>query len=214
VNLKSEQEAEMPVNPNDPASSAEEQPAAEDAAFEEADASAGDEQAEEELAVELARAQAAYQRLAADFENYKRRKLQETQELARYGSAALLKALLPALDNLSRAVSHIDPEATDGLSEGLRLTLRQLEEALSSQGVERVASVGQPFDPRLHDAVASSPGEGLQRDTVVAEFLPGYQIHDRVVRPAQVSVAQATVESPAVEPEVEGAQPADTDRPN
>jgi molecular chaperone GrpE len=214
VNHKSEQEAEMPANPSDPASSAEERPSAEDADSDEVDAGAGGEGTEEELTFELARARAAYQRLAADFENYKRRKLQETQELARYGSAALLKALLPALDNLSRAVSHIEPGATDGLSEGLRLTLRQLEEALSSQGVERVASVGQPFDPRLHDAVASSPGEGLERDTVVAEFLPGYQIHDRVVRPAQVSVAQATVGPPAAEPEGEGEQPADTDMPN
>jgi molecular chaperone GrpE len=214
VTGKSEQEAEMPAIRDDPASAAEEQPAAEHTDSEEADAEASGEAPEEELAAELALARAAYQRLAADFENYKRRKLQETQELARYGSAALLKALLPALDNLSRAVSHIDPEATDGLSEGLRLTLRQLEEALSSQGVERVASVGQPFDPRLHDAVASSPGEGLVRDTVVAEFLPGYQIHDRVVRPAQVSVAQATVGPPAGEPEPEGEQPADTDSPN
>jgi molecular chaperone GrpE len=214
VNGKSEQEAEMPANRYDPASSASEQPAAEDAGSEEADAGAGREGTEEELTVELARVRAAYQRLAADFENYKRRKLQETQELARYGSAALLKALLPALDNLSRAVSHIDPDATDGLSEGLRLTVRQLEEALSSQGVERVATVDQPFDPRLHDAVASSPGEGLERDTVVAEFLPGYQIHDRVVRPAQVSVAQATVGPPTGEPEGEGEQPADTDMPN
>jgi len=141
---------------------------------------------------ELAQTRASYQRLAADFENYKRRKLQETQDLARYGSAALLTALLPALDNLERAASHLDEEATDGLSAGLRLTLRQLEDALASQGVQRVPAVGEPFDPRLHDAVTTVEGVGLERDTVVAEFLPGYQIHDRVIRPAQVSVAQAT----------------------
>lgn len=145
----------------------------------------------EQLTLELEQTKAAYQRLAADFENYKRRKAQEIQELARYGSAALLQAILPALDNLSRAVAHIDDEATDGLSEGLRLTLRQLEEALASQGVQRIAAVGRPFDPRLHDAVTTAPAQGVARDTVVAELLPGYQIHDRVVRPAQVSVAQA-----------------------
>lgn len=144
---------------------------------------------------ELDQTRASYQRLAADFENYKRRKLQETQDLARYGAAALLTALLPALDNLERAVSHIDEDATDGLSAGLRLTLRQLEEALASQGVKRVPAVGEPFDPRLHDAVTTVEGSGLERDMVVAELVPGYQIHDRVIRPAQVSVAQAATPS-------------------
>ena len=154
----------------------------------------------EQLMLELEQTKAGYQRLAADFENYKRRKTQETQELARYGSAALLRAILPALDNLSRAVAHIDEDATDGLSEGLRLTLRQLEEALTSQGVQRIAAVGRAFDPRLHDAVATVPGEGVAADTVVAELLPGYQIHDRVVRPAQVSVAQPESAPPAPGP--------------
>ncbi len=143
-----------------------------------------------QLTLDLEQTRAAYQRLAADFENYKRRKTQETQDLARYGSAALLQAILPALDNLARAVAHIDAEASDGVSEGLRLTVRQLEEALASQGVQRIAAVGQPFDPRLHEAVATVPAEGVARDIVVTELLPGYQVHDRVVRPAQVTVAQ------------------------
>jgi molecular chaperone GrpE len=147
---------------------------------------------EEQLRQELEQAKASYQRLAADFENYKRRKAQEAQDLARYAAASLLTAILPALDNLSRAVAHIDPEAKDGLSEGMRLTVRQLQEALSSQGVERVPAVGSPFDPRIHDAVSTVPGEGLERDTVVAELLPGYRLHDRVVRPAQVTVAHAS----------------------
>ncbi len=164
----------------------------------EPDSEAGRDQIEEpepqsqELERELEQTKSAYQRLAADFENYKRRKTQETQDLARYGSAALLAAILPALDNLARAVAHIDPGAQDGLSEGLRLTLRQLEEALLSQGVEKVASVGERFDPRVHDAVSTVAGEGVDHDTVVAELLPGYRLHERVVRPAQVTVAQAS----------------------
>ncbi len=144
------------------------------------------------LQEELEQARATYQRLAADFENYKRRKAQETQELARYGASALLTAILPALDNLARAVAHLDQDAHDGLSEGLRLTMRQLEEALASQGVSKVAAVGERFDPRLHDAVARVPGEGLEHDTVMSELLPGYLVHDRVVRPAQVTVAQGS----------------------
>jgi len=152
------------------------------------------------LQEELEQSRSVYQRLAADFENYKRRKAQETQDLARYGASALLTAILPALDNLARAVAHLDQDAHDGLSEGLRLTMRQLEEALASQGVSKVAAVGERFDPRLHDAVARVPGDGLEHDTVVAELLPGYLVHDRVVRPAQVTVGQAASPGGAGEP--------------
>jgi molecular chaperone GrpE len=149
-----------------------------------------------ELEADLAQLNATYRRLAADFENYKRRKGQEGEELARYGAAALLQALLPALDNLDRATSHIPADAADGLSEGLRLTVKQLEEALASQGIRRIASVGEPFDPRLHNAVLTVPAEGAQPGTVVAVLAPGYLIHDRVVRPAQVSVAETGPAAP------------------
>lgn len=145
-----------------------------------------------ELEAELAQLTANYLRLAADFENYRRRKTQESEEVARYGSAALLQALLPGLDNLSRAVSHIPPEAADGLAEGLRLTVKQLEEALASQGIRRIPAVGELFDPRLHDAVVTVPAADAEPGTVVAELAPGYLLHDRVVRPAQVSVAEAS----------------------
>ncbi|MGB6772165.1 MAG: nucleotide exchange factor GrpE, partial [Candidatus Dormiibacterota bacterium] len=140
------------------------------------------------LEADLAQLNATYRRLAADFENYKRRKGQEGEELARYGAAALLQALLPALDNLDRAASHIPEDAADGLAEGLRLTVKQLGEALASQGIRRIASVGEPFDPRLHNAVLTVPAPGAEPGTVVAVLAPGYLIHDRVVRPAQVSV--------------------------
>lgn len=147
-----------------------------------------------ELEGELAQLNSTYLRLAADFENYRRRKTQQSEEQARYGAVGLLQALLPGLDNFARAVSHIPAEATDGLAEGLRLTLKQLEDALSSQGIRRVESVGVPFDPRLHDAVLTVPAGKVPPGTVVAELAPGYLIHDRVVRPAQVSVAEAEAE--------------------
>ncbi|MFZ0169811.1 MAG: nucleotide exchange factor GrpE [Candidatus Dormiibacterota bacterium] len=150
-----------------------------------------------ELEADLAQLNATYRRLAADFENYKRRKGQEGEELARYGAAALLQALLPALDNLDRAASHIPEDAADGLAEGLRLTVKQLGEALASQGIRRIASVGEPFDPRLHNAVLTVPAPGAEPGTVVAVLAPGYLIHDRVIRPAQVSVAEAGAASPA-----------------
>ncbi|MGH7643418.1 MAG: nucleotide exchange factor GrpE [Candidatus Dormibacteria bacterium] len=142
-----------------------------------------------ELEAELSKLNGSYLRLAADFENHRRRKAQESEEQARYGATGLLQALLPGLDSFARAVSHIPAEAKDGLAEGLRMTLKQLEDALASQGIRRIQSVGAPFDPRLHDAVLSVPAGDARPGTVVAELAPGYQIYDRVVRPAQVSVA-------------------------
>ncbi|MGH7608585.1 MAG: nucleotide exchange factor GrpE [Candidatus Dormibacteria bacterium] len=157
-----------------------------------------------ELEAELARLNASYLRLSADFENFRRRKNQESLELTRYGSAALLEAILPALDNLARAVAHIPEDASDAVAEGLRLTMRQLQEALASQGVNRIPAAGQRFDPRLHDAVMSVTDSDQEPGTVVAELVPGYVIHDRVVRPAQVSVA-ATPKGPG--PPRPGARP-------
>jgi len=151
---------------------------------------------EAELEAELTRVNGVYLRLAADFENYRRRRTQEGEEQARYGAAPLLQALLPGLDSLARAVAHIPPDARDGLAEGLRLTLKQLEDALASQGIRRIVSVGAAFDPRLHDAVLAVPAGDAEPGTVVAELSPGYLIHDRVMRPAQVSVAEAGAEPP------------------
>jgi molecular chaperone GrpE len=172
-----------------------------------------------ELEAELAKLNATHMRLAADFENHRRRKAQESAEQARYGSVALLQALLPGLDNLARAVSHIPAEAKDGLAEGLRLTLKQLEEALASQGIRRIESVGAPFNPRLHDAVLTVPAGATPPGTVVAELAPGYQIFDRVVRPAQVSVAEAgpdpaSAKVPASQPPAQGDVPSDEGSPN
>ncbi|HEY6538916.1 MAG TPA: nucleotide exchange factor GrpE [Candidatus Dormibacteraeota bacterium] len=180
------------------------------------DAAAGSPERLAEVEAELAKVNATYLRLAADFENHRRRKAQEREELIRYGSVGLLQALLPGLDSLARAVSHIPAEAKDGLAEGLRLTLKQLEDALGSQGIRRIESVGVPFNPRLHDAVLTVPAGEAEPGTVVAELAPGYQIHDRVVRPAQVSVAEAEeVPSPSgaavleEEPTGPGSEPAE-----
>jgi len=168
-----------------------------------------------ELEAELEKLNATYLRLAADFENHRRRKAQEGEEQARYGSIGLLQALLPGLDNLARAVAHIPAEAKDGLAEGLRLTAKQLDDALASQGIRRIESVGQPFDPRLHDAVLSVPAGDATPGTVVAELAPGYQIFDRVVRPAQVSVAEGQPDpTPSRGAGAARALPADEPSPN
>ncbi len=142
---------------------------------------------------------ASLQRTAADFENYRRRKTQELADLSRYGGQGLFEALLPALDNLSRAVGHLPAEADDGLGEGLRMTVRQLEDALAASGIRPIPSEGQPFDPAIHEAVVMDPGDEDGEAVVVAELRPGYRYHDRVVRPAQVRVTRVA-RDPAEEP--------------
>jgi len=138
-----------------------------------------------------------YLRLAADFENFRRRKGQELADRILYSSEDAARALLPALDNLRRAVDHA-PEGTDSaFVEGVRMVVRQFEEALASLGVTPIAAVGAPFDPALHEAVAGVESAEVEHDTVVDELQRGYRLHDRVIRPSVVRVAHPARSAPA-----------------
>jgi molecular chaperone GrpE len=137
----------------------------------------------------LAERQGQYVRLAADFDNFRRRKAQELADRLRYGSEDAARALLPALDNLRRAVDHAPAGTDDAFLEGVRMTVRQFEEALGSLGVTPIAAVGAPFDPSLHEAVAGVESAEVEHDTVVDELQRGYRLHDRVIRPSVVRVA-------------------------
>jgi molecular chaperone GrpE len=136
-------------------------------------------------------------RLAADFENFRRRKNQELADRARYAAEEATRVLLPVLDNLRRAVDHLPAQAglkpgDDGpgqLQEGLRMVVLQFEQALGRIGVEPVETVGAPFDPSIHEAIGGEESDAVERDTVVAEVRPGYRLHDRLIRPALVRVA-------------------------
>ncbi len=131
-----------------------------------------------------------YLRLAADFENFRRRKNQELLDRSRYASEDAARALLPVLDNLRRAVAHAAETGTDGLLvDGLELVVREFEAALEKLGVSPIEAVGQPFDPALHEAIGSADGGEVDVDTVVDEVQRGYRLHDRVLRPALVRVA-------------------------
>ncbi len=155
-----------------------------------ADGAAADLQADPELVkAMLAERQSQYLRLAADFDNFRRRKAQELSDRVRYASEDAARALLPALDNLRRAVDHA-PEGTDNaFLEGVRMTVRQFEEALTSLGVTPIEAVGARFDPSVHEAVAGVESAAVEHDTVVDELQRGYRLHDRVIRPSMVRVA-------------------------
>jgi molecular chaperone GrpE len=134
---------------------------------------------------------ARYLRLAADFENFKRRKAQEIRDVRRYESEDAARAMLPVLDNLRRAVEHAgEAGAEDFFVSGLQLVVREFETALERIGVEPVPAVGERFDPSMHDAIAAEESDDVDEDTVVAELVPGYRLHDRLLRPAIVRVVR------------------------
>jgi molecular chaperone GrpE len=148
------------------------------------------EEAHEALAARVAELEARerdlvdrLQRLAADFENHRRRAREEGTAAAARGKEQLLRALLPALDSLDRALAH----ASD---EGLKLLARQLQDALASQGVRAVRPEGEAFDARRHEAVAEEAREGAKPATVLAVLDAGYELDGKVVRPARVVVAK------------------------
>src|ERR1700730_8376871 len=137
---------------------------------------------------------ARYLRLAADFENFKRRKAQEIADVRRYESEDAALALLPVLDNLRRAVEHAgEAGAEDFFVSGLQLVVREFETALERIGVTPVAAVGERFDPTMNDAIAAEESDDVEEDTVVAELVPGYRLHDRLLRPAIVRVVRPRI---------------------
>jgi molecular chaperone GrpE len=132
-----------------------------------------------------------YLRLAAEFENYKRRAQRDQSDSIRFGNESLLINLLPIIDNLERAIQCAIDAGTNGpLLEGVELTHKQFLETVGKVGVRQISSKGNPFDPAVHQAVTQVESEHMAPNTVVEEFQKGYFLHDRILRPAMVSVAK------------------------
>jgi molecular chaperone GrpE len=137
-----------------------------------------------------------YLRLAAEFDNYKRLAQRDQRDQIRFGNEQLLKELLPVVDNLERAIkAGKDGKSGDGLVQGVDLTLKQLQGALGKFGVQAIPTVGHPFDPSGHEAVASVPSEQVPEKHVVEEFQRGYRLHDRILRAAMVTVSTGAASS-------------------
>jgi molecular chaperone GrpE len=128
-------------------------------------------------------------RSAADHENYKKRAARERDELLRYGNERLVKEILPVLDSLDRAVALAAAAADQPLASGVEMTRRLLEDALGRFGVKGFSAKGQPFDPRVHEALMSVASVDEPPGMVVDEQQRGFFMHDRLIRPAAVVVS-------------------------
>jgi molecular chaperone GrpE len=127
------------------------------------------------------------QRTQADFENYRRRAARESALAQERGVVKLAKELLPALDNLDRALEAADQD--DPLLQGVRLVREELSAALGRVGIESFSPAGEVFDPALHEAVVHQPVDGAPSGTVAEVYQPGYRLGDQIIRPARVVVA-------------------------
>ena len=144
----------------------------------------------EQLQAEAEDAANRHLRLAADFENFKKRSRQEQMDAIQYGSRELVDRLLPVLDDFHRVLEHA-PEGTDpNWLKGVELATAKLEEVLAQQGVTPIDALGQRFDPAVHEAIGSEESADQPEDTVVTELRRGYRLHERVLRPALVRVAR------------------------
>ncbi|MGH7777909.1 MAG: nucleotide exchange factor GrpE [Candidatus Dormibacterales bacterium] len=144
----------------------------------------------EQVQAELEETASRHLRLAADFENYKKRARQDQMDTIRYAGTEMILRLLPVLDDFKLILEHAPRDVDEAWLKGVRLTEQKLEELLTGQGVTAIESVGERFDPSLHEAVAQEETDEEPEDTVVQELRRGYRLHDRVIRPALVKVAR------------------------
>jgi len=139
-----------------------------------------------QLQEQLTQTQDQYQRVLAEYANYKRRTDQEKEQLGSFVKAEVLKALLPVIDNLERAVES--PENGE-YKKGVEMVVRQFGETLGTLGLEEIPALNQVFDPERHNAVMREDADGVEPETVTEVYQKGYALGARVLRPAMVKVA-------------------------
>lgn len=151
-----------------------------------------------EAQVEAARLREQLLRTAADFDNFRKRSRREVEEAQRRGREAILKDLLPIFDNLERAASHAE-SAPDvkSVAEGVRIVTKQFVDTLERMGIKRIAAVGKPFDPSVHEAIQQLDSTEHPAGVVIAEVQPGYMLGDYLIRAAMVVVSKGSPVEPA-----------------
>lgn len=133
-----------------------------------------------------------YLRLAADFDNYRKRQMQERESLLKYGAEDTLKKMIEALDNIDRAVTSAEKtEDPQQIKENYNIGIKQLYDVLQKIGLEVIDTKDTAFDPNFHEAVMQTPTSEYPEHTIIAELQKGYKLGDRVLRPTLVNVAVA-----------------------
>jgi molecular chaperone GrpE len=151
---------------------------------------------ESQLTAKEKEAQENYDRLlrvSAEFENYKKRSARDFSDFKKYANRALLKDMLSVVDNLELAIQSAGEKNAHAASllEGLNMTLQEMLRVFEKHGVKPLESVGQPFDPALHEAMMQEQTDDQPENTVVREMQKGYLLNDRLLRPAMVVVAKS-----------------------
>jgi molecular chaperone GrpE len=146
----------------------------------------------EKLRAEAAEARDRALRATAELENYRKRAKREMDDERRYANLPLLSDLLPVIDNVGRAITAGET-ATDAKSvvAGFKMVAQQLEQVLTRHSCTKIEALNEPFDPHKHQAILQQPSDKVPPNTVLMVAQEGYQLHDRVLRPAQVIVATA-----------------------
>ena len=132
---------------------------------------------------------ATLQRLAADFDNYRKRAVRDQQAFAARAAERLVAKLLPVLDDLERALDAAEHHEEAKVLEGVEMTRSALANALTSEGVEEIVAEG-IFDPHVHEALLAQPAEGVEPGSIIQVVQRGYRLGDAVLRPARVIVAE------------------------
>ena len=131
-----------------------------------------------------------YIRLAADFDNYRKRHEQEKEALLKYGAENTLKKMIEVLDNFERGLKAIETvEDCEKVKECYNLAYKNFTDVLTKAGLEPIKAEGEIFDPNLHDAVMQTPTADKPEHTIIAELQKGYKLGDKVLRPTLVNVA-------------------------
>ncbi len=131
-----------------------------------------------------------YLRVQADFDNFRKRTRKEKEDLLKYASQPLIESLLPAVDNLERALAAGQgSDQAESLLKGVDMVFRQMKQILEQEGLQEIGAEGQPFDPQYHQAVMQEESADHESGVVIQELQKGYVLKDRVIRPSMVKVS-------------------------
>ncbi len=150
---------------------------------------------------------AKLQRVGADYDNFQKRSARQIADSVAYEKEAVIKTLLPALDNFEHTLANADKsESIEVLAKGVRIIYDQMLDILKSHGVEQIEATGQPFDPARHEAMLQRAEQDKEDGLVLEEYQKGYRLNGRVIRPSKVIVNKLPTPQPEGEPEENDSQ--------